>query len=218
MPPRLRLAHLPTPLWRSDALDELIGTKVWVKRDDMTAGAEAGNKIRKLEYLLADALEHGASTVLTCGGEQSNHARATALLCAQLGLSAKLFLRTTVSQPKVNGNLLLDRMAGAEVRFITPDDYRRRAEVMAEAAAELSKVGHVVSVIPEGGSNGLGALGYVDAMREVRDQLQSRLGGRRPQLRRRRQRVRLRRNRRRPRPRRAPLGRRSGSSRHGRMR
>jgi D-cysteine desulfhydrase len=177
MAPRLRLAHLPTPLWRSDALDELIGARVWVKRDDMTAGAEAGNKIRKLEYLLADALEQGASTVITCGGEQSNHARATALLCAQLGLSATLFLRTTVEHPKINGNLLLDRLAGAEVRFITPDDYRRRAEVMAEAAAELSKLGHVVCVIPEGGSNGLGSLGYVDAMREVRQQLDLGLAG-----------------------------------------
>ena len=178
MLPKLRLAHLPTPLWHSDALDELVGAQVWVKRDDMSAGAEAGNKIRKLEYLLADALERGASHVITCGGDQSNHARATALLCARLELNAVLFLRTTQSDPKVNGNLLLDHMAGAEVRFITPEDYRRRAEVMADAARALEKDGRMSVVIPEGGSNGLGALGYVDAMREVRQQLDLGLAGR----------------------------------------
>ena len=82
MRPKLRLAHLPTPLWHSTALDAALGTTVWVKRDDMTAGAEAGNKIRKLEYLLAEALERGATWIVTCGAVQSNHARATALLAA----------------------------------------------------------------------------------------------------------------------------------------
>jgi D-cysteine desulfhydrase len=179
MPKRLALAHLPTPLWRSDALDALVGTSVWVKRDDMTGGAEAGNKIRKLEYLLADALDSHASTVLTCGGIQSNHARATALACARLGLSAVLFLRTaTPSVPAAaTGNLLLDRLAGAEVRLISPDDYRQRAEVMRAAAAELEARGERPYIIPEGGSNALGSLGYVDAMREIREQLELGLGG-----------------------------------------
>ena len=77
---KISLANLPTPLLRYDALDALVGTRVWVKRDDMSAGPEAGNKIRKLEYLLADALARKARTVITCGGVQSNHARATTLL------------------------------------------------------------------------------------------------------------------------------------------
>ena len=179
MPQKLGLAHLPTPLWRSDALDALIGSSVWVKRDDMTGGAEAGNKIRKLEYLLAEALERGASAVITCGAVQSNHARATALLAAGLGLRTLVFLRTVA--PGVDhapsGNLLLDRLAGAEVRFITPEQYRRRAELMAAAEAELGERGEKAYVIPEGGSNGLGALGYADAMREVRAQLDLGLGG-----------------------------------------
>jgi D-cysteine desulfhydrase len=179
MPGRISLAHLPTPLWRSDALDELAGCAVWVKRDDMSAGAEAGNKIRKLEFLLADALARGANTLITCGGLQSNHARATALLGARLGLGSLLLLRTAQPElePPLGGNLMLDRLAGAEIRRITPDAYRRRHELMAQAARELERRGRVPYVIPEGGSSGLGALGYVDAMREVRQQLDLGLGG-----------------------------------------
>jgi D-cysteine desulfhydrase len=182
MQPRLRLAHLPTPLWRSDALDSLCGTEVWVKRDDMTAGAEAGNKIRKLEFLLAEAREQGATTVVTCGGVQSNHARATALTAASLGLRCVLLLRTATPSmaPPLTGNLLLDRLAGADVRFISPDDYRRRAELMMDVKRELGARGEHAYVIPEGGSNALGSLGYAEAMREVRQQLDLGLGGQKP--------------------------------------
>jgi D-cysteine desulfhydrase len=176
---KLRLAHVPTPLWHSVALDALVGTTVWVKRDDMTGGAEAGNKIRKLEYLLAEALDRRATCVITCGAVQSNHARATALLAARVGLRSLLFLRTVAPgvAHAMTGNLLLDRLAGAEIRLITPDQYRRRNELMNEAAAELAQRGETAYVIPEGGSNGLGALGYVDAMREVREQLDLGLAG-----------------------------------------
>jgi D-cysteine desulfhydrase len=173
MKKRLALAHLPTPLVRSDALDALIGTQIWVKRDDMSGGAEAGNKIRKLEFLLAEALERGAKTVVTCGAVQSNHARATALLAARLGLGSLLFLRTVapnLAHPSA-GNLLLDRMVGAEIRLITPDQYRSRTELMQSSASELVQRGEPAYVIPEGGSNALGAFGYVEAMREVRAQL-----------------------------------------------
>jgi D-cysteine desulfhydrase len=128
--------------------------------------------------LLADALEQGATSVVTCGAVQSNHARATALCAARLGLGCLLLLRTAQSgkpEPSV-GNLLLDRLAGAETRFITPDEYRQRARLSSEAAAELAARGERAYVIPEGGSNGLGALGYVQAMREVREQLDAGLG------------------------------------------
>ena len=176
---RIHLAHLPTPLWRNDALDALVGTRVWVKRDDVTGGAEAGNKLRKLEFLMADALATRATVVLTCGAAQSNHARATALVAAQLGLKSVLFLRTEdpTAPPSPTGNLMLDRLVDAEVRFVTPDQYQRRDELMAEVAAELNDAGEHAYVIPEGGSNGRGALGYVEAMREVRDQLDLSLGG-----------------------------------------
>jgi D-cysteine desulfhydrase len=173
---RLFLIHAPTPIERRPALDEIVGAKIWIKRDDATGGAEAGNKIRKLEFLLADALAHGAEVVVTCGGLQSNHARATALACARLGLRAVLYLRVpdparAAEAPELSGNVLLDRLAGAEIRFITPEEYRERNAIMETARRELEAAGTRAYVVPEGGSNGLGSLGYVEAMREVRGQL-----------------------------------------------
>jgi D-cysteine desulfhydrase len=177
--PRIPLAHLPTPLWHNQALDQLVGTEVWIKRDDMTSGAAAGNKIRKLEYLLGEAIDQRATTVVTCGGLQSNHARATAIAARELGMRALLFLRTTNAQPPAVavGNILLDAMVGAELRFISPEEYRRRSALMTEAAQALDSQGERVYVIPEGGSNGLGALGYVDAMQETREQMDLAVGG-----------------------------------------
>lgn len=176
---KIALCHLPTPLWRSDALDALVGTRVWVKRDDMTGGVEAGNKLRKLEYLMAEALGQRASVVLTCGGLQSNHARATAIVAARLGLGSLLFLRTSSPEamPAPTGNLLLDRLAGARIRLISPEQWRERTSLMQRAADELAAAGERPYVIPEGGSNALGSLGYVDAMRELREQLDLGLGG-----------------------------------------
>ena len=173
---RLFLVHGPTPVERRPALDELVGAKVWIKRDDATGGAEAGNKIRKLEFLLADALARGAEVVITCGGLQSNHARATALACARLGLRAVLYLRVpdparAASDVDVTGNVLLDRLAGAEICFISPAEYRERGAIMEHARRELEAEGAPAYVVPEGGSNGLGSLGYVEAMREVRQQI-----------------------------------------------
>lgn len=169
---RLSLCHTPTPLWHNAALDALVGCELWIKRDDMTSGAAAGNKIRKLEYLLADALARGATTVITCGGLQSNHARATALMARELGLRPVLLLRTPApSAPEpASGNLLLDRLVGAEVRLITPEQYRQREELMASLAQELEGRGERAYVIPEGGSNGVGSFGYVLAVKELEQQ------------------------------------------------
>jgi len=177
--PRLSLAHLPTPLCKPQRLADALGLDLWVKRDDMTGGPEGGNKIRKLELLLADAVAAGAGTVITCGGLQSNHARATAICAAALGLRAILYLRTAHPEdaPPLEGNVLLDRLVGAQVRLITPETYRERDRVMAEAAAGLGDAGRKAYVIPEGGSNGRGALGYVLAMAEVRAQLDAGLAG-----------------------------------------
>ncbi|MCB9590271.1 MAG: D-cysteine desulfhydrase family protein [Polyangiaceae bacterium] len=176
--PRLALAHLPTPLWQNSRLSQLCGVELWVKRDDMTAGAEAGNKIRKLEYLLAEALDQGATHVITCGAVQSNHARATALLARSLGLSATLLLRAKDPEnpgPET-GNLALDRLVGADCRFITYAQYGTRKQLLAQVAEELTARGERPYIIPEGGSNGLGAVGYFEAMREVREQLECGLG------------------------------------------
>jgi D-cysteine desulfhydrase len=180
---RLHLVHGPTPIVRLPALDAIIGTEIWVKRDDVTSGAESGNKIRKLEFLLADALERGARVVITCGGLQSNHARATALTCAQLGLRSILLLR--VADPEraralpleLGGNVLLDRLAGAEIRLISPQEYRERGALLEQARADSDDRGLPGYIVPEGGSNGLGSLGYVEAMREVRRQMDLGLAG-----------------------------------------
>src|SRR5580704_9895948 len=118
--PRVPLVHGPTPLVKHARLDEMLSVDLWIKRDDATAGAESGNKVRKLELLLGDAVARAADTVITCGGLQSNHARATALCCASLGLRCVLLLRVedpaTTPLPLV-GNVLLDWMAGADVRL-----------------------------------------------------------------------------------------------------
>ncbi len=162
------------------ALDAWLGVDLWIKRDDATSGAEAGNKVRKLEFLLADARLKGADTIITCGGIQSNHARATALVCAALGLKCVLLLR--VDEPRTaaiprTGNVLLDRLAGAEVRLVSREEYAQRTAYMETVAGELRGRGRRPYVIPEGGSNGLGSLGYVDCMRETSGQLRAGLGG-----------------------------------------
>ena len=171
-PPRLTLARTPTPFEPLTRAGARLGVELWIKRDDATGGELSGNKIRKLEFLLADAKAKGADTVLTCGGVQSNHARATAFACARLGLRSRLYLRTATpaTPPTVaaeGGNLLLDQLAGAEVVFISPDDYRRRTEVLAAAARELDAQGRRAYVVPEGGSNALGSWGYVAAVEEL---------------------------------------------------
>jgi D-cysteine desulfhydrase len=178
--PRIPLVHGPTPIVKRPRLDALARLDLWVKRDDATGGAESGNKVRKLELLLGDAVARGADTVVTCGGLQSNHARATALACASLGLASVLLLR--VQDPArtplpLDGNVLLDRMAGAEVRLVSHAEYAQRAAVMEGVASELREQGRRPYVVPEGGSNGLGSLGYVACMREVREQMRRGLAG-----------------------------------------
>jgi len=129
--------------------------------------------VRKLEYLLADAEAQGCDIVLTCGGDQSNHCRATAIAARQRGLDATLFLRVIDPKmpPSPSANLLLDRVVGAEVRFISRGEYVRRREIMANAADELRSKGRKPYVIPEGGSNALGSRGYVDCVAEIAEQL-----------------------------------------------
>jgi D-cysteine desulfhydrase len=179
-PPRISLVHGPTPIQKRRGLDELLGVDLWIKRDDATGGAEAGNKIRKLEWLLGDALARRADTIVTCGGLQSNHARATALVCASLGLACVLLLRVADplrTQLPRDGNVLLDRLAGAEIRLVSHDEYARRGAMMDSVAVELRDRGKRPYLVPEGGSNGLGALGYVECMREVAGQMKHGLAG-----------------------------------------
>jgi len=168
-PPRLALAHLPTPLQPMKRLGRELGVELWVKRDDYTGAELSGNKIRKLEYVLAEACAQETDTVLTCGGTQSNHCRATALAAARLGLGCTLLLRTAAptAPPPLEANSLLDRMAGARLVWVSPEEYRDREVVFAREAEALKNAGCRPFIIPEGASDALGAWGYIRAMAEL---------------------------------------------------
>jgi D-cysteine desulfhydrase len=168
-PRRVNLARTGTPLQPLPRTSEALGVEVLVKRDDLTGAELSGNKVRKLEFLLAEAQDQGADVVVTCGGEQSNHCRATALAAARIGLGSVLILRTDdpANPPAATGNILLDRLAGAELRWISRPDWARRGELLAAEAERLRAAGKKPYVIPEGGSNALGSWGYVVAAEEL---------------------------------------------------
>ncbi len=172
-PPRVPLARLPTPLEPSPRLGAALGLELLYKRDDLTGLELSGNKARKLEFLVADAEAAGADTLVTCGGVQSNHCRATAFAAAKRGLAAVVLLRVPdpARPPAPEANAALDRLAGAEVRLVSHAEYARRGEVMEGIAAALRARGRRPYVIPEGGSNALGSLGYVRAVEELHAQL-----------------------------------------------
>ncbi|HEY6003402.1 MAG TPA: D-cysteine desulfhydrase family protein [Anaeromyxobacter sp.] len=172
-PARVPLARLPTPLEPSPRLGAELGIELLYKRDDLTGLELSGNKARKLELLVAEAEAEGADTLVTCGGIQSNHCRATAFAAAKRGLSSVVVLRVPDPSrpPSLEANSLLDALAGAELRFVSHQGYARRAEVMASIAEELRAAGRRPYVIPEGGSSALGSLGYALAVSELRDQL-----------------------------------------------
>ncbi len=172
-PPRLTLARTGTPLEPLPRTSAALGVEVLVKRDDLTGAELTGNKVRKLEFLLAEAEEQGADTVITCGGEQSNHARATALAAAKVGMKCRLVLRTDdpAAPPAATANILLDVLAGATIRWISRPDWRQRNELMAEEAAAVTAAGGRPYIIPEGGSNALGAWGYIACAHELADDL-----------------------------------------------
>ena len=168
-PPRLRMANTPTPLQFMQHLSRKTGASIYFKRDDFTGSELSGNKIRKLEFLMADAQAKGADVVLTCGGAQSNHCRATALAAVRAGLDALLLLRTDDPDhpPAAEGNILLDALTGSEIVWITPDEYRRRDAFFEREALRLKAAGRTPYIIPEGGSTALGAWGYAAAIEEL---------------------------------------------------
>ncbi|MFT3931290.1 MAG: D-cysteine desulfhydrase family protein [Spongiibacteraceae bacterium] len=180
-PARLLLALTPTPLQLLSRISrEAGGPRIWIKRDDLTGALLSGNKVRKLEFVLAHALAQGCDTIITCGGLQSNHCRATAVLCAQLGLKCRLILRAVPQSPldkqsssdkqsPPDGNLLLDYLVGADVRTFPVDIYQKNLlRLLREAEDELRKAGRIPFVIPTGASDGIGLWGYVAACEELR--------------------------------------------------
>jgi D-cysteine desulfhydrase family pyridoxal phosphate-dependent enzyme len=171
--PRYPLATLPTPLHRARNLETVLGPRcprIYLKRDDLTGLAFGGNKARKLEYLLADALANEATTLVTEGAGQSNHARITAAAAAIARLRSLLVLDARHGSD-IAGNLLLDHLLGAEVRIV-PDKAARTA-LMASIGAELRAAGERPYVIPTGGSVPIGAAGYVNMVAELLAQLVS---------------------------------------------
>ena len=165
--PRLKLAHLPTVVEFMPRISEFLGgPKLYVKRDDQTGLASGGNKTRKLEFLLAEAIERGAKTLITTGAVQSNHCRQTAAAAARYGMDCILVLAG--SQPKSGtGNLLLDQLCGAEIVWAGSG---QRDEILHEVYQDAQQNGRYPYLIPYGGTSPTGAAGYVYAVQELLEQ------------------------------------------------
>lgn len=164
---KLSLALTPTPLEYLRNLSGKIGVDLWVKRDDLTGDiVTGGNKIRKLEYILADAMNKGADTILTTGGLQSNHTKITSALAIKLGFKPILLLNGI--EPKIKkANLLINDILGVEIRYIHVKNQKEMNKALERVAMELKEEGKKPYVIPVGGSNGLGCMGYIDAYHEL---------------------------------------------------
>lgn len=171
----VRFAHLPTPFEPLPGLTEHLvrpgggGPALWIKRDDCTGLAGGGNKTRKLEYLLGDALANDADTLVTQGAVQSNHVRQTAAAAAKFGMKCEIILEERTGSTAVDytrsGNVLLDQLLGAKIRNVPGGTDMNQK--LAEVAAEVSDAGGRPYVIPGGGSNSIGALGYVECALEL---------------------------------------------------
>lgn len=170
--PRLELLGAPTPLEHLPRLSDFLGRDIFIKRDDVTPVAMGGNKLRKLEFLAADALREGADVLLTAGAIQSNHVRQTAAVAARLGLKCVALLENPIGTHAENylsnGNRLLLDLMDAEVIMV--DALTNPAEQLAEQAARLEAQGFRPYIVPVGGSNALGALGYVECAQEIAHQ------------------------------------------------
>jgi D-cysteine desulfhydrase family pyridoxal phosphate-dependent enzyme len=178
--PRLPLARLPTPLHEAPRLRAALGgemrcPRILLKRDDLTDLALGGNKARKLEFIVGDALHRGFSALVTTGAVQSNHARMTAAAASIAGLRCALVLESDTAEPPLQGNLLLDNVLGAMVHFHhggNDEDVERREQAMVDEVMQaLRDAGETPLYVPTGGSNAVGALGYVQATRELVAQL-----------------------------------------------
>ncbi|KAB1203976.1 putative 1-aminocyclopropane-1-carboxylate deaminase [Morella rubra] len=176
------LGHLPTPIHKWNLPNLPNNTEVWLKRDDLSGMQLSGNKVRKLEFLMADAVAQGSDCVITIGGIQSNHCRATAVAAKYLNLDCYVILRTSKAlvdqDPGLTGNLLVERLVGAHIDLISKEEYAKiGSENLTNTLREkLLNEGRRPYVIPVGGSNSLGTWGYIEAIREVEQQLQTSTG------------------------------------------
>ncbi|KAM7479580.1 hypothetical protein LguiA_027793 [Lonicera macranthoides] len=172
------LGHFPTPIHKWNLPNLPKDTQVWLKRDDLSGMQLSGNKVRKLEFLLADAVAQGADCIVTIGGIQSNHCRATAVAAKYLNLDCYLILRTSKAlvdkDPGLTGNLLVERLVGAHIDLVSKEEYAKVGSLALTniLKEKLLKEGRRPYVIPVGGSNSLGTWGYIEAIKEVEQQLQ----------------------------------------------
>lgn len=176
-PDRLNLAQIPTPFYRLDRLTEMLRSEgaecpqLWIKRDDQTGSLTSGNKVRKLEFLLAEARAQGCDTLITSGGVQSNHCRATAVLGTQLGFKVHLLLRSDI-EPQPVGNLLIDQLVDARISHYSPQEFRKLDLLFAHWQQHYTEQGSKAYSIPTGGSNGTGLWGYIAAAQELQQDFQ----------------------------------------------
>jgi D-cysteine desulfhydrase len=168
---KITIANVPTKIEKLNFFNKHLNKSVFIKRDDQTGMATSGNKIRKLEYLLQDAQNKKCDYLITSGGIQSNHARATAVLAAKFKMKTLLILKAGEIS-RMEGNLFFDQLVGAKLKLVSEDEYRDLTSMIEELNAELIDSGHRPYVIPMGGSNGIGAQGYVDAYYEILHQEQ----------------------------------------------
>ncbi|XP_062101998.1 bifunctional D-cysteine desulfhydrase/1-aminocyclopropane-1-carboxylate deaminase, mitochondrial-like [Humulus lupulus] len=172
------LGNLTTPIHKWNLPNLPNNTEVWLKRDDLSGVQLSGNKVRKLEFLLAEAVEQGADCIIIIGGIQSNHCRATAVAARYLNLDSYLILRTSKvsdQDPGLTGNLLVERLVGAHVELISETEYAKIGSVALtnQLKEKLISEGRKPYVIPVGGSNSLGTWGYIEAIREIEQQLET---------------------------------------------
>ncbi len=167
IPERVQLAHLPTPIHKLDRLSQELGKNIYLKRDDYTGTEVSGNKVRKLEFAAKEALQQKSDVLITCGGLQSNHARATAAVARRLGLKCHLVLRGTPAD-SWTGNLFLDKMLGADITFLEPDLFNERhMDIMEDIKHDYAQKQMTAYLLPVGASNGIGTFGYYAAYDEI---------------------------------------------------
>lgn len=171
---KMQFLNTPTPIERLDTVSSELGINLYMKRDDLTNYGTGGNKLRKLEYFIKDALDQGATMLLTVGGAQTNHGRLTAAVAAKYGLKAAI-VAVDPYPGEISANLLLDGIMGCPVYLVRADEKRKNSDLLNEAVAKVTKEwtdkGENVYFIPMGGSNELGALGYYDCATEMAGQI-----------------------------------------------
>jgi len=168
LPEKIKLANLPTKIEKLyKTSKELMNTNIYIKRDDHTGIEFSGNKIRKLEFTIKEALDKKCDYFITCGALQSNHARATVSVAAKLGLKSYLILAGEKNET-IDGNYLINKLLGATIKIIDKTEFKERIdEIMKEAKEKLESEGYSPYIIPLGASNGIGTFGYFEAMQEI---------------------------------------------------